>query len=113
MYDSAGGVVWRVRGGGGRHPSEQRLGRVHGVGQRGTGDESGTVETDKEGRKMEQYGCSNYPMMFNVPVEVQGMWVQAVVDTAGQVTQLSEDFYRSLNPAPPIHREVVMHTTGK
>ena len=41
------------------------------------------------------------------------MRLQAVVDTAAQVTLVSEDFYKSLDPAPPIHREVVMNTAGK
>ena len=52
-------------------------------------------------------------VMFRVPIEVQGMRLQAVVDTAAQVTLVSEEFYKSLDPAPPIHREVVMNTAGK
>jgi hypothetical protein len=39
-------------------------------------------------------------VMFRVPVEVQGMQLQAVVDTAAQVTLVSEEFYKSLDPAP-------------
>jgi hypothetical protein len=41
------------------------------------------------------------------------MQLQAVVDTAAQVTLVSEEFYKSLNPAPPIRKEVVMNTAGK
>ena len=41
------------------------------------------------------------------------MQLQAVVDTAAQVTLVSEEFYKSLDPAPPIRKEVVMNTTGK
>ena len=52
-------------------------------------------------------------VMFMVPVEVQGMQLQAVVDTAAQVTLVSEEFYKSLDPAPPIRKEVVMNTAGK
>jgi predicted aspartyl protease len=52
-------------------------------------------------------------VMFRVPVEVQGMQLQAVVDTAAQMTLVSEEFYKSLDPAPPIRREVVMNTAGK
>ena len=52
-------------------------------------------------------------VMFRVPVEVQGMQLQAVVDTAAQVTLVSEEFYKSLDPAPPIRKEVVMNTAGK
>ena len=51
--------------------------------------------------------------MFTVPIEVQGMRLQAVVDTAAHVTLVSEEFYKSLDPAPPIHKEVVMNTAGK
>jgi hypothetical protein len=51
--------------------------------------------------------------MFRVPVEVQGMQLQSVVDTAAQVTLVSEEFYKSLDPAPPIRKEVVMNTAGK
>jgi hypothetical protein len=52
-------------------------------------------------------------VMFRIPLEVQGMQLQAVVDTAAQVTLVSEEFYKSLDPVPPIHREVVMNTAGK
>jgi hypothetical protein len=52
-------------------------------------------------------------VMFRVPVEVQGMQLQAVVDTAAQVTLVSEEFYKSLDPTPPIRKEVVMNTAGK
>jgi hypothetical protein len=41
------------------------------------------------------------------------MQLQAVVDTAAQVTLVSEEFYKSLDPAPPIRKEVVMNTAGK
>ena len=51
-------------------------------------------------------------VMFRVPVEVQGMRLQAVVDTSAQVTLVSEEFYKSLDPATPIRKEVVMNTAG-
>jgi hypothetical protein len=51
--------------------------------------------------------------MLRVPVEVQGMQLQAVVDTVAQVTLVSEEFYKLLDPAPPIRKEVVMNTAGK
>ena len=40
-------------------------------------------------------------VMFRVPVEVQGMQLQTVVDTTAQVTLVSEEFYKSLDTAPP------------
>jgi hypothetical protein len=52
-------------------------------------------------------------VMLRVPVEVQGMQLQAVVDTAAQVTLVSEEFYKSVDPSPPIRKEVVMNTAGK
>ena len=52
-------------------------------------------------------------VMLRVPVEVQGMRLQAVVYTAAQVKLVSEEFYKSLDPAPPIRKEVVMNTAGK
>ena len=51
-------------------------------------------------------------VMFRVSVEVQGTQLQAVVDTAAQVTLVSEKFYKSHDPAPPIRKEVVMNTSG-
>jgi hypothetical protein len=41
------------------------------------------------------------------------MQLQAVVDTAAQVTLVSEEFYKSLDPAPPIRKEVVMNTYSR
>jgi hypothetical protein len=52
-------------------------------------------------------------VMCKVPVEVQGMQLQTVVDTTAQVTLVSDEFYKSLDPAPPIRRDVVMNTAGK
>ena len=84
-------------------------------------DENGTVLEDNIGdvdTEEEEEGAVtvlNLPngVMFRVPVEVQDMQLQAVVDTAAQVTRVSEEFYKSLDPAPPIRREVVMNTAGK
>ena len=52
-------------------------------------------------------------VMFRVPIEVQGIKLQAVVDTAAQVTLASEEFYKTLDPAPQIHREVISNTSEK
>ncbi|VDI74776.1 Hypothetical predicted protein [Mytilus galloprovincialis] len=51
--------------------------------------------------------------MYRVPVVVQGHRVAAVVDTAAQVTLISEEMYKSLKEPPPILKEVVMNTAGK
>jgi predicted aspartyl protease len=84
-------------------------------------DENGTVLEDNIGdvdTEEEEEGAVTVlklpnGVMFRVPVEVQDMQLQAVVDTAAQVTRVSEEFYKSLDPAPPIRREVVMNTAGK
>ncbi|VDI81407.1 Hypothetical predicted protein [Mytilus galloprovincialis] len=51
--------------------------------------------------------------MYRVPVVVQGHRVDAVVDTAAQVTLISEEMYKSLKEPPPYLKEVVMNTAGK
>jgi hypothetical protein len=51
--------------------------------------------------------------MLRVTVEVQGMQLQAVADTAAQFTLVSEEFNKSLDPAPPIRKEVAINTAGK
>lgn len=73
----------------------------------------GSDEINKEGEEDEGVTVLNLSngVIFTVPIKVQGMRLQAVVDTAAHVTLVSEEFYKSLDPAPPIHREVV--TAGK
>jgi hypothetical protein len=39
--------------------------------------------------------------------------LQAVVDTAALVTLVSVEFYKSLDPAPPIRKELDMNTARK
>ena len=75
-------------------------------------DHIGDVDTEEEEGAVTVLKLSN-GVMLRVPVEVQGMQLQAVVDPAAQVTLVSEEFYKSLDPAPPIRREVVMNTAGK
>jgi len=95
-------------------------GRVHGgepsQEQEETSDRvQGSDEINKEGEEDEAVTVLKLSngVMFTVPIEVQGMRLQVVVDTAAPVTLVSEEFYKSLDPAPPIHREVVMNTAGK
>jgi hypothetical protein len=81
--------------------------------EEGAEDNIGDVDTDEEeDGAVTMFKLSN-GVMFRVPVEVQGMQLQAVVDTAVQVKLVSEEFYKSLDPAPPIRKEVVMNTAGK
>jgi hypothetical protein len=76
-------------------------------------DNIGDVDTDEEEDGAVTVLKLSNGVMLRVPVEVQGMQLQAVVDTSAQVTLVSEEFYKSLDPAPPIRKEVVMNTVGK
>ncbi|CAC5376396.1 unnamed protein product [Mytilus coruscus] len=51
--------------------------------------------------------------VFRVPVKVQGQSLFAVVDTAAEVTLISEEVYKSLKAVPPVLKEVIMHTAGR
>ena len=81
--------------------------------EKGGEDNIGICVTDEEEDGAVTVLKLSNGVMFRVPVEVQGMQLQAVVDTAAQVTLVSEEFYKSLDPAPPIRKEVVMNTAGK
>ena len=81
--------------------------------EEGAEDNIGDVDTDEEEDGAVTMLKLSNGVMFRVPVEVQGMQLQAVVDTAVQVKLVSEEFYKSLDPAPPIRKEVVMNTAGK
>jgi hypothetical protein len=81
--------------------------------EKGVEDNIGNCVTDEEEDGAVTVLKLSNGVMFRVPVEVQGMHLQAVVDTAAQVTLVSEEFYKSLDPAPPIRMEVVMNTAGK
>jgi hypothetical protein len=81
--------------------------------EKGVEDNIGDCDTDEEEDGAVTVLKLSNGVMFRVPVEVQGMQLQAVVDTTAQVTLVSEEFYKSLDPAPPIRKEVVMNTAGK
>ena len=82
-------------------------------GEKGEEDNIGDCDTDEEEDGAVTVLKLSNGVMFRVPVKVQGMQLQAVVDTAAQVTLVSEEFYKSLDPVPPIRKEVVMNTAGK
>jgi hypothetical protein len=75
-------------------------------------DNIGDVDTGEEEEGAVTVLKLSNGVMFRVSVEVQGTQLQAVVDTAAQVTLVSEKFYKSHDPAPPIRKEVVMNTSG-
>ena len=81
--------------------------------ENGVEDNIGNCVTDEEEDGAVTVLKLSNGVMFRVPVEVQGMQLQVVVDTAAQVTLVSEEFYKSLDPAQPIRKEVVMNTAGK
>ena len=51
--------------------------------------------------------------MFRVPILIQGVKTFAVVDTAAEVTIISDKLYESLEEKPKIIKEVVMNTAGR
>jgi hypothetical protein len=81
--------------------------------EKGAEDKLGNCDTDDEEDGAVTVLKLSNGVMLRVPVEVQGMQLQVVVDTAAQVTLVSEEFYKSLDPAPPIRKEVVMNKAGK
>ena len=81
--------------------------------EKGAEENIGDVDTDEEEEGAVTVLKLSNRVMFRVPVEVQDMQLQGVADTAAQVTRVSEEFYKSLDPAPPIRKDVVMNTAGK
>ncbi|MES9883357.1 MAG: retropepsin-like aspartic protease, partial [Sedimenticola sp.] len=51
--------------------------------------------------------------MLRVPVTVQGMVIEAVIDTAAEVTLISDRLYERLPRKPATVKEVIMHTAGR
>ena len=51
--------------------------------------------------------------MFRVPILIQGVKTFAVVDTAAEVTIISDKLYESLEEKPKMIKEVVMNTAGR
>jgi hypothetical protein len=60
--------------------------------EKGVEDNIGNYVTDEEEDGAVTVLKLSNGVMFRVPVEVQGMQLQAVVDTAAQVTLVSEEF---------------------
>ena len=51
--------------------------------------------------------------MLRVPVTVQGKNLKAVVDTAAEVTIISDAVFKELEPKPPYLKKVILHTAGR
>ena len=51
--------------------------------------------------------------MLRVPVTLQDFKLQAVVDTAAEVTIISDSIFRELQPKPPYLKKVILHTAGR
>lgn len=50
---------------------------------------------------------------IKITVEINEVPVEAVIDTAAQVTIISDKLYESLITKPPILKTVVLHAAGK
>ena len=82
----------------------------------GSGEFEGDLETTlvNEGEKeMVTISQLSSGTRYRIPITVQGQELYAVVDTAAQVTLISDELFKSLKFTPPILKEVVMNTAGK
>ena len=50
---------------------------------------------------------------FRIPITVQSTPVLAIVDTAAEVTIISEDLFKGMKSEPPVLRRVRLNTAGK
>lgn len=80
-------------------------------GEKNSTNKEGSPDTDDN--KIVTIGKMNGGNMYRVPVKVQGKTVLAIVDTAAEVTRISEELYQGLKNSPPIISETVMNTAGK
>ena len=51
--------------------------------------------------------------MLSVPVSLQDVKLLAVIDTAAEVTIISDSIFRELQPTPLYLKKVILHTTGR
>ena len=51
--------------------------------------------------------------MLSVPVSLQDVKLLAVIDTAAEVTIISDSIFRELQPTPPYLKKVILHTAGR
>ena len=51
--------------------------------------------------------------MLSVPVSLQGVKLLAVIDTAAEVTIISDSIFKELQPTPPYLKKVILHTAGR
>ena len=51
--------------------------------------------------------------MLSVPASLQDVKLLAVIDTAAEVTIISNSIFRELQPTPPYLKKVILHTAGR
>ena len=51
--------------------------------------------------------------MLSVPVSLQDVKLLAVIDTAAEVTIISDSIFRELQPTPPYLKKVILNTAGR
>ena len=51
--------------------------------------------------------------ILSVPVSLQDVKLLAVIDTAADVTIISDSIFRELQPTPPYLKKVILHTAGR
>ena len=57
--------------------------------------------------------CQLPSSMLSVPVSLQDVKLQAVIDTAAEVTTISDSIFRELQPTVPYLKKVILHTAGR
>ena len=51
--------------------------------------------------------------LLSVPVSLQDVKLLAIIDTAAEVTIISDSIFRELQPTPPYLKKVILHTAGR
>lgn len=51
--------------------------------------------------------------MIKVPVVIQGMTINAIIDTASQVALISDTLYNNLVPKPGIEKYITLYAAGR
>ena len=51
--------------------------------------------------------------LLSVPVSLHDVKLLAIIDTAAEVTIISDSIFRELQPTPPYLKKVILHTAGR
>ena len=71
------------------------------------------TDTDSESESCIQINQLRSASMIQIPVMLGGIPIEAVVDTAAEVTIISDRVYKELNWTGPIIKQVLLQTAGR